>query len=203
LKHFPGLGAANLDTHKELPSVQKSFAKLWKEDIAPFRMLRREAPMVLISHAAYPSVTHDPTPASLSKKWITEILRKKIQYRGLVISDDLEMGGVLKAATVDQAAVEHVRAGGDIALVCHAQEHVLSSFESLLTETERDARFARRCRDSIARVLAFKKKWRTPKRRTGPKAAAVQKLSCELWEFSEQVRMAALEAQSVTRQKRA
>lgn len=153
--------------------------------------------MVLISHAAYPAVTREPIPASLSKKWITDILRKKIQYRGLVISDDLEMGGVLKAASVEQAAVEFIRAGGDVGSVCHLEEHVVRSYEMLVKEAGRDARFAGRCQESIARVLAVKKKHAGLKsRRPVPSAASVQKLSCELWEFGEQVRMASVELQS-------
>lgn len=197
LKHFPGLGAANLDTHKELPCVRKTLKQLWNEDIAPYRALRREASMVLISHAAYPAVTRDRTPASLSKKWITEILRKKIGYRGLVISDDLEMGGVLKAGTVEQAAVAHIRAGGDIGLVCHKEEHVLGSYEEMMREAERNSQFARRSRESIARVLAFKKKCKALKLRvSSPSAATVQKLSRELWEFCEQVRVESFGRQS-------
>jgi beta-N-acetylhexosaminidase len=196
-KHFPGLGAADLDTHKELPSVKRSFKELWNQDIAPYRALRRDAPMVLVSHAAYPAFTRDITPASLSKKWITEILRKKIQYRGLIISDDLEMGGVLKATTAEQAAVEHIRAGGDIGLVCHLEERVLGAYEGLVNEAERDPRFARRCRESIARVLAFKRRNKALKRRVAiPKPAALQKLSRELWEFGEQVRMQSVELQN-------
>ena len=190
LKHFPGLGAADLDTHKELPEVNKSFRELWRQDIAPYLTLRRQAPMILVGHAAYPAVTRDRTPASLSKKWITETLRKKVQYRGLVISDDLEMGGVLQTVTVAQAAVEHIRAGGDIGLVCHREEHVLGAYEALVTESERDARFARRANESLARVLAFKRRCEELKRRIStPTAAVVQKLSRELWEFGEQVRM--------------
>ena len=77
IKHFPGLGEANLDTHHELPSVNKSWKKLWDADMAPYRALRRESPLILVGHAAYPAVTRNPTPASLSKKWITDILRKK------------------------------------------------------------------------------------------------------------------------------
>lgn len=196
LKHFPGLGSANLDTHKELPEVTKNFRELWKQDVAPYRDLRRQAPMILVGHAAYPAVTRDRTPASLSKKWITDILRKKIQYRGLVISDDLEMGGVLKTLTVAQAAVEHIRAGGDIGLVCHHEEHVLGAYEALARESERDSGFARRCQESMARVLSFKKRCKELKRRTAlPSAAIVQKLSRELWEFGEQVRMDTLERQ--------
>lgn len=190
LKHFPGLGAADLDTHKDLPSVNKTWKELWKQDIAPYRALRRDAPMILVSHAAYPAVTRDRTPASLSKKWMTEILRHKIGYRGLVISDDLEMGGALKAATVEQAAAEHIRAGGDIGLVCHVEEHVLHSYEKLIQEMGRDPQFARRCRESIARVLAFKKRCKLLKRRVSvPSAAAMHKLSRELWEFGEEIRM--------------
>jgi len=77
-KHFPGLGEAHFDTHHQLPSVGKSFRKLWDEDLAPYRALRRDFPMVMISHAAYPAVTRAGTPASLSQKWITDVLQKKI-----------------------------------------------------------------------------------------------------------------------------
>src|SRR5271169_6378013 len=78
-KHFPGLGEATLDTHHELPSVQKPLRKLWTEDLVPYRLLRRELPFVMVSHAAFPAVTKERTPASLSKKWITDILRKRIR----------------------------------------------------------------------------------------------------------------------------
>jgi beta-N-acetylhexosaminidase len=193
LKHFPGLGAANLDTHHELPSVERSWKELWKDDLAPYRALRRQAPMILISHAAYPAFTHDRTPASLSKKWITEVLRRKIGYRGLIVSDDLEMGGVLKAVPIDQTAVEHIRAGGDLALICHIENHIRQAHEALIHEAERDAKFARRCQESIARVLAFKKKAKELKRRTAlPTDKRVQALSRQLWEFSEQVRLEAI-----------
>ena len=114
--------------------------------------------MVLIGHANYPAITHDDSPASLSKKWITDVLRKKIGYRGLVVSDDLEMGGVLKAAPIEQAAVEHVRAGGDLCLICHIEEYVTRSYEALIKEAESNRKFAQRVRESAARVLAFKKK---------------------------------------------
>ncbi len=190
IKHFPGLGEANLDTHHELPSVDKPWKKLWAADIAPYVALRRESPLVLVGHAAYPAVTHDHTPASLSKKWITDILRKKIGYRGLVVSDDLEMGGVLKAAPIEQAAVEHIRAGGDLCLICHIEDHIMRSYEALVKEAERDAKFARRVKDSVARVLAFKKKSNELKRPApAPTAARLEKLSRQLWEFSEQVRL--------------
>lgn len=190
IKHFPGLGEANLDTHHELPSVDKPWKKLWDADIAPYRALRRESPIVLVGHAAYPAVTHDRTPASLSKKWITDILRKKIGYRGLVVSDDLEMGGVLKAAPIEQAALAFIRAGGDLCLICHIEEHITRSYEALVKEVERDSKFARRVKESVTRVLAFKKKSKELKGFVSvPTPAKVQKISRRLWEFSEQVRL--------------
>ncbi len=189
-KHFPGLGEANLDTHLELPSVNKSWKKLWAEDIYPYRALRRELDMVLIGHANYPAVTHDGAPASLSKKWITGVLRKKIGYRGLVVSDDLEMGGVLKAAPIEQAAVEHIRAGGDLCLICRQEDFLIRAYELLLKETERDRRFARRVQESTNRVLVFKKKSREIQpTATAPSKLRLTKLSRQLHEFSEQVRL--------------
>src|SRR5580658_942960 len=163
-KHFPGLGEATLDTHRELPSVDKTLRNLWEQDLVPYRSLslRRELPFVMVSHAAFPAVTKERIPASLSKKWITDILRKKIGYRGLICSDDLEMGGVLAAASIEQAAIEqamigHIRAGGDLGLICHQEDFVLRAHEALIREAERDRKFARRLRESAGRVLAFKK----------------------------------------------
>jgi beta-N-acetylhexosaminidase len=194
-KHFPGLGEANLDTHHDLPSVTKSWPKLWAEDLYPYRTMRRELSMIVIAHAGYPAVTHDLTPASLSKKWIAGVLRGKIGYRGLVVSDDLEMGGVLKAAPIGRAAVEHIRAGGDVCLICHLEEYVTRSYETLLHEVEKDRKFARRVDESVARVLAFKRKSPALKRRTpAPNPERLEKLAPQVWEFGEQVRLAKLRA---------
>jgi beta-N-acetylhexosaminidase len=196
-KHFPGLGEATLDTHHELPSVEKPLRKLWAEDIVPYRLLRRELPIVMVSHAAFPAVTKACTPASLSKKWITDILRKKIGYRGLVCSDDLEMGGVLAAGPIEQVMIGHIRAGGDLGLICHREDFILRAHEALLREVERDHRFARRVQESARRVLALKKKSFTGKsaasrRSPAPSSARVEKLTRQLWEFGEEIRLATL-----------
>jgi len=192
-KHFPGLGEGKLDSHHELPVIEKPWKKLWAEDMMPYRTMRRELPFVMVSHAAYPAVTKVPTPASISRKWITDILRKKIGYRGLIASDDLEMGGVLSAVPIERATVEFVRAGGDLGLICHKEEFVTRSYEELVREAERDRKFARRVEESVRRVLAFKKKWRGMGRRAAePSAEKVQKLSRQLWELSEQVRLEGL-----------
>jgi beta-glucosidase-like glycosyl hydrolase len=100
------------------------------------------------------------------------------------------MGGVLKAAPIEQAAVEHLRAGGDLCLICHQEEFVVRAYEALVKEAERDRKFAGRVAESSKRLLAFKKKSRELKRRVSqPTAAKLQSLSRQLWEFSEQVRL--------------
>ena len=192
-KHFPGLGEGNLDSHHDLPVIKKSLARLWDEDLVPYRLMKRELPMVLVNHANYPAITRDPLPASLSKYWITDILRKKIGYRGLIVSDDLEMGGVLAAAPIDEAATRFIAAGGDLCLICHQQELIEQAYETMLRKTEQDVRFRRRVLESARRIAAFKKKSRGLKRRSAaPSPEKVSRLSTQLWEFSEQVRLQAL-----------
>jgi beta-N-acetylhexosaminidase len=193
-KHFPGLGEGNLDSHQELPVIKKPLKKLWAEDLLPYRMLRRQMPLVMISHAAYPSVTRDRSPASLSKVWITDILRKRIDYRGLIVSDDLEMGGVLSAAPIGEVAVKFAQAGGDLCLICHRGDYVSEAHEALVKAAERDPKFARRVEESSGRVRAFKKKWAKQLRAgKAPSPSTVEKLSRRLWEFGEQVRLEGLD----------
>jgi beta-N-acetylhexosaminidase len=189
-KHFPGLGEGKLDSHHELPVIEKTLKKLWAEDLLPYRTLRRQLPLVMVSHAAYPQVTRDKTPASLSGVWITDTLRKRMGYRNLIVSDDLEMGGVLSAAPIGEASVGFVRAGGDLCLICHREDYILQVHESLTKAAERDSKFAKRVAESARRVATFKKKSaKTLPRAAVPSVATVEKLTRRLWEFGEQVRL--------------
>jgi beta-N-acetylhexosaminidase len=198
-KHFPGLGEGKLDSHHDLPVIAKALKKMWNEDIAPYRLLRRELPIVMVSHAAFPAVTKQNVPASLSKKWIGDVLREKIGYRGLICSDDLEMGGVLAAAPIEQAAIGHIKAGGDLALICHQEDFIRRSLEAMIREAERDSRFRRRIQDSARRIADFKKKYVSSARRAPtPTPAKVEKLSRQLWEFGEQIRMAQIDREEST-----
>jgi beta-N-acetylhexosaminidase len=188
-KHFPGLGEGNLDSHHSLPTIKKSWKRLWEEDMVPYRKLYREFPVVLVSHAAYSDITGDAVPASLSKKWITDVLRKRIGFRGIIVSDDLEMGGVLAAGPIEHASIETIRAGSDVFLICRKEDYVTSSFEAVVKEAERDRRFAARVRDSAKRILDFKRKHKIGLPRTAPSKEKIEGLQRQLWEFSEQVRL--------------
>jgi beta-N-acetylhexosaminidase len=201
-KHFPGLGEGNLDSHHELPVIHKQLKQMWVEDLLPYRKLRAQLPMVMVSHAAYPSVTKNKVPASLSKVWITDVLRKRISYRNLIVSDDLEMGAVLSAGSVGESATEHIRAGGDLCLVCHREDYVEQAYAELVKTAEREPKFARRVAESVRRLLSFKKKSAKLLRSAAiPSAAKVEKLSRRLWEFGEEVRVEVMALEENRRRK--
>jgi beta-N-acetylhexosaminidase len=184
-KHFPGLGEGNLDSHLSMPVVNKGWKAMWAEDLKPYRELRGQIPFVMVAHASYPQVTKDKQPASLSKKWMQDILRKKIGYKGLIISDDLEMGGVLSTGPIEEVAVETLRAGADIFLVCHNQELVWRGYEAVLRTAERDRKFAAHVEKAARRVLSFKKRAAELRGFSAePKARVVEKLKKIVGDFS-------------------
>ncbi len=204
-KHFPGLGEADLDSHVRLPVVTKAWKRLWQEDLVPYRTLKRELPFVMVAHCAYPSLADGgrprqapvrrslgaQTPASLSYDWITQVLRRKIGYQGLIVSDDLDMGGV--AAEIGDAAVGTIQAGADLFLVCQKEENAWRAYYTVLGEAERNRRFRAQVEAAAQRVLRFKAAAKALQRRPAPPPsdANVAKLRREMWEFSEKLRLAA------------
>jgi beta-N-acetylhexosaminidase len=140
-KHFPGLGAGSLDSHVETPRIERTWNKLWREDLAPYRALCETLPMVMVNHAAYPKTPGKERPASISAFWMTTVLRKKIGFAGIIFSDDLEMGGILQFMPIEDAAVEAVRAGMDTMEICHSPELILRGYEALVREGERSTVF--------------------------------------------------------------
>jgi len=140
-KHFPGLGSGSRDSHLETPAIQRGMRDLWREDLLPYRELRTELPMIMVNHAAYPATPSKTHPASVSPYWISSVLRKRIGYRGLIFSDDMEMGGILKFMSIEQATVASIRAGMDLMEICHSPELILRAYESLIAESERSSAF--------------------------------------------------------------
>ena len=156
-KHFPGLGRRQARQPSRSAGDREVLEKVVGGGPGSLSHAAARLP-VRDGVACGVSGSHGrPTPASLSKKWITDILRKKIGYRGLIVSDDLEMGGVLAAAPIEQAAVEHIRAGGDLCLICHKEEFVTRAYEELVRTAEP---IGLRPAGSgvVRRVFAFKKK---------------------------------------------
>src|SRR6202042_3827548 len=100
-KHFPGLGSGQVDSHHATPVINKPLPELWKEDLLPYRQLAKQLPMVMVSHATYAASV--PEPASVSPYWISEVLTREIGYKGLIVSDDMEMGGILRYTGIAEA----------------------------------------------------------------------------------------------------
>ncbi len=191
-KHFPGLGGGTLDSHLETPSIDRSGKDLWLEDLAPYRELRKELPMVMVSHAAYPNTPAGTRPASVSAYWITAVLRKRIGYQGIVFSDDLEMGGILKFMPIEDAVIAAVRAGMDLMEVCHSPELILRAYEALIAEAERSRTFAGMLADRAKRTTKIRAKLfgaRSARALTAPQFAA---LRARIVRFGERVAEAQL-----------
>jgi beta-N-acetylhexosaminidase len=140
-KHFPGLGGGTLDSHLETPVIRRGWPELWHEDLVPYLELRSELPMIMVNHAAYPDTPGKDRPASVSPYWITTVLRRRLGYRGIIFSDDMEMGGILKFLPMEEAAVAAIRAGTDLLEICHSPELILRAYEALIAEGERSALF--------------------------------------------------------------
>jgi beta-N-acetylhexosaminidase len=191
-KHFPGLGEVPLDTHKDLPVVGKSLSRLLAEDIEPYRLMRRDLPFIMVCHAIYSAAGKDGLPASLSAKWMTEILRKKLGYSGLIVTDDMEMGALQTAAPMEQASVQSLKAGADLLLICRQEDQVVRAYESVAKEAEHDRRFSARLQESSNRIIRFKKRFAKGldlRRLPRPTSAKVEKLSRQVWELEERVRL--------------
>lgn len=120
LKHFPGLGGTDKDTHEALSRSSLSAKELWEVHAEPYRRLRDQAAFVMTSHAHYPEVDgENPLPGTFSRRLVNEWLRERVGFEGLVISDDLEMGAVSRDLSEGQRAEAALLAGCDLALFCH------------------------------------------------------------------------------------
>ena len=155
-KHFPGHGDTDTDSHLALPKIDHDWARLEKVELEPFRRAARaNLPMIMTAHVVF--VALDATrPATLSEQVVTGLLRGKLGYRGVVVSDDLDMKAIAGNMGADVAAVAAIRAGCDVLLLCCDERNQELAFDALVREAERDAAFARQVADAAARVRAMK-----------------------------------------------
>jgi beta-N-acetylhexosaminidase len=120
LKHFPGHGSVLEDTHFDSAVDPRSLEEIRAVDLVPFVAgIEAKADAVMMAHVVYPTVA--PEPAGYSPRWIDEILRKEIGFRGVVFSDDIGMAAANSAGGVKARVEAHLDAGCDVVLVCHPQ----------------------------------------------------------------------------------
>jgi beta-N-acetylhexosaminidase len=122
-KHFPGHGAVAADSHHELPVDRRSFDAIAATDLAPFAELGSELPSLMLAHVRYSAV--DSAPASLSRHWIQDVLRRRMKYDGALFCDDLSMGGAAVAGGPLERAQLALEAGCDMLLVCNDRPGLL------------------------------------------------------------------------------
>ena len=153
-KHFPGHGNTSIDSHENLPIVNKTKDELLKEDLIPFiDAINNDAKVIMIGHLAVPNITGDNTPASLSKKLITDFLKKELNYSKLVVTDALNMKALTNYYSDSEICGKAVEAGVDILLMPSSSRKCLKSVQNALKNgliTEE------RINESVEKILRLK-----------------------------------------------
>jgi beta-N-acetylhexosaminidase len=167
LKHFPGIGAGEVDSHEQMPMVSLSHDDLMAQDLAPYiELFQRKddrVRCVMVSHGGFPNIDISKgvtggllEPASLSHNIVTNLLRRELGYQHLVVTDDLEMGAIAKHCEIESAVVRAFIAGNDMMLICARPDIIRRGYHSLLS-VARDGKLPKdRWRASLKRIAAMK-----------------------------------------------
>lgn len=170
LKHFPGQGHAAIDTHLGTAVVDVSEDLLWERELAPFRRLIHKdhngiadfVPMVMVAHCIYPALSS--IEASRSPEVMDQLLRKKLGYTGVIVTDDMLMGAIPQSdGAWCQAILDSIRAGADLVLVCKGLDKAQLAYSCIGEEAERDPVFAVRLNDAAQRVTELRNRAFHPK----------------------------------------
>lgn len=159
LKHFPGIGKGKVDSHVDSSSIDVTKEILMAEDIIPFKTIinenKPEDYFILVSHLKYPALDEE-YPASLSSKIMIDLLRNELGYKGIIITDDMEMGAVANHNDFRSIGVNAVKAGADIVLVCHEYEHQQEVYLGLLDAVNSGEISQERIDESVKRIIKVK-----------------------------------------------
>jgi len=167
LKHFPGIGAGEVDSHEEMPVVRLSHDALIAQDLAPYIELfqRRDDRVrcVMVSHGGFPNIDikEETTggliePASLNYNIVTRLLREELGYKHLVVTDDLEMGAIARHCEIEDAAVRATLAGEDMCLICATPDTIKRGYDGLLAAAKSGALSQARIKQSLERIARTK-----------------------------------------------
>ena len=156
LKHFPGKGDASVDTHINSAVIKLSREELEARELVPYRRLLPNTKLVMVSHGIFP--VFGQKEASRSPEIIGGLLRKDMGFKGVVVSDDMNMGAIPQAEKVWQdAIVEAVAAGVDMLLVCRHLERQIKALEALRNAAKKSRAFSARLEESSERMISFRK----------------------------------------------
>lgn len=153
-KHFPGHGNTIEDSHYSLPVITKSLNDLLSSDLIPFQdAINHNVPIIMVGHLAIPNITNDNTPASLSNVMINDILKGKMGYKGLVITDALDMGALTKNYSEEEIYIMAINAGVDILLMPQESKNCLK----IISEAVKNGKITEsRINESVRKILKLK-----------------------------------------------
>jgi len=160
LKHFPGQGDAEADTHEQGTVIHASMDTMFGRELIPFLALMNECSMIMISHAVYPAL--DPQkPASLSVKIMQGFLREQLNFQGLIVTDDMNMKAIAQDRhTWTDAIIASVAAGADLVLVCRELDRYRWAAEALSREARKSFSFHRRLSEAHRRLAELRSRLR-------------------------------------------
>lgn len=153
LKHFPGKGRVSVDAHIDLPVLDINEKELMEFELRPFRELACES--IMPSHIYIPSIQTDKEPASLSYEVLTGLARQKLGYNGVLVSDDLSMGGVSNYYSPEQAMIMSLKAGMDVLTFCHDPLVQVRVYNYLCSIVKKDETVYERVSESFTRIEKF------------------------------------------------
>jgi beta-N-acetylhexosaminidase len=158
-KHFPGIGRTTLDSHLDLPFLETSAEDIAAIDLAPFQdAIKKGVAGMMLSHICYRSLD-DQRPASLSKKIARDLLRHRLGYDGVVMTDDLDMGAIKKHHDVQTSMRRILDADIDIALICHRSSDMETASETINSFQNRSIHNREMCQKSMDRILRLKSQY--------------------------------------------
>lgn len=155
-KHFPGHGSTEGDTHEGFAYTNKTYKELLKSELVPFMSgIKNKIDFMMVGHISVPNVIGDNTPSSMSKVMVNDILREKLGYDGVVITDAMNMGAISKNYTIQDSTIKVVEAGCDIILM---PSDFRKAYNSLLLAVKNGQIKEERIDDSVRRILLLKKR---------------------------------------------
>jgi len=159
VKHFPGHGDTAVDSHLDLPVLNKTADQLAKLEWLPFKAaIGQQADAVMVAHILFPKIDPD-APASFSKVIIGDQLRGKLGYKGVVITDDMTMGAIAKHYNLAEASVKSIEAGSDILLAAHGYDVEHNVYKALLSAVKSGRLSEARIDESVKRILTLKARY--------------------------------------------
>ena len=159
VKHFPGHGDTSVDSHVGLPVINNDADRLKGFELVPFASaIENNTDGIMIAHILLPKIDSD-NPASMSKTIITDMLRDEMDFKGIVITDDMTMGAIVKNYNIGEAAVRSINAGSDIILVCHGFDNQVAVIDALRKAASDGRITQKRIDESLYRIIKLKNKY--------------------------------------------